>query len=281
MYENEFKRMKKGEHHVEVLCPLDERILKYIEQFRNEHPNTSTEWFNHRFNEKISLNEVVELLDGIPKLEEQVTVLSEGCITYYPIGKDPIQSFRSAIVEQVPCELSERGPLFFKMDVINWMQKKAEIDRMFVFRLNSDFIEDYVQRHSLLVVKNEEISKEKFFNLLAKDILEDIISINLEEMRNMPFIIKACLKFCGFELSKDRKIYNRKDEIVLKLSYDALRIYLKNVNLPLGKQGNLSKTHKDNIEKGLNYLKTERFCLDKYNVHKMRLKKLIKQGMLN
>ena len=82
MYENEFKRMKKGEHHVEVLCPLDERILKYIEQFRNEHPNTSTEWFNHRFNEKISLNEVVELLDGIPKLEEQVTVLSEGCITY-------------------------------------------------------------------------------------------------------------------------------------------------------------------------------------------------------
>lgn len=279
MYENEFKRTKKGEHHVEVLCPLDEHTLKYIEQFRNEHPNTSTEWFNHRFNEKISLNEIVGLLDGIPKLEERVTVLSEGCITYYPIGKDPIQSFKSAIVEQVPCELSERGPLFFKMDVINWMQKKAETDRMFIYRLNSDFVEDYVQRHSLLVIKNEEISKENFFKFLAKDILEDISSKNLKEMQNMPFIIRGCLSFCGFELSKNKSIYNEKGKVIPGLSRDTLRGYLKEMNVPPGKQGNLSRTHKANIEKWLGWLKKERFCLKKYNLHKMRLKKLTKQGI--
>lgn len=281
MYENEFKRMKKGEHHVEVLCPLDERTLKYIEQFRNEHPNTSTEWFNHRFNEKISLNEVVELLDGIPKLEEQVTVLSEGCITYYPIGKDPIQSFRSAIVEQVPCELSERGPLFFKMDVINWVQKKAEIDRMFVFRLNSDFIEDYVQRHSLLVIKNEEISKGDFFKLLAKDILEDITSKNLEEMRNMPFIIRGCLSFCGFELNKNKSTYDKNGRLIPRLSRDTLRGYLEEMNIPLKKQGNFSQICKKNIERWLDWLKKECFCLKKYNIHKMRLKKLTEQGVFS
>lgn len=50
MYGDEFKRRKEGEQHVELLCPLNEYKLKYIKQFRKEHPNTSTEWFNHRFN---------------------------------------------------------------------------------------------------------------------------------------------------------------------------------------------------------------------------------------
>ena len=278
---DEFKRRKEGEQHVELLCPLNEYKLKYIEQFRKEHPNTSTEWFNHRFNEKISLDEVVELLDGIPNLEEHVTVLSEGCITYYPIGKDPIQSFRNAILEQVPCESSEKGPLFLKKDVIEWIQKKAATDHMFIFRLNSDFVEDYMQLHSTKTSENEKVSKEDFFKLLAKEILEDIASINLEEMRNMPFIIRACLSFCGFELSKDRKIYDTKGKIVFGLSYDVLRIYLKDMNLSSGKQGNLSRVHKDNIEKWLNWLKKEHFYSEKYNIHKIRLEKLIKQGIFN
>ena len=75
MHGDEFKRRKEGEQHVELLCPLNKYKLNYIERFRKEHPNTSTEWFNHRFNEKISLDEVVELLDGIPNLEEHVIVL--------------------------------------------------------------------------------------------------------------------------------------------------------------------------------------------------------------
>ena len=106
---NEFKRIKDGEQHVDLLSSLNKEKLKEIEQFRNEHPNTSTEWFNHRFNEKISLNEVVELLDGIPDLSEHVTVLDEGDITYHTIGKDLIQCFKNAIVEQVSCEASEQG----------------------------------------------------------------------------------------------------------------------------------------------------------------------------
>ena len=281
MYENEFKRMKKGEHHVEVLCPLDERILKYIEQFRNEHPNTSTEWFNHRFNEKISLDEIVELLDGIPNLEEHVTVLDEGCIVYYPIGKDPIQSFRNAILEQVPCESSEKGPLFLKKDVIEWMQKKAATDQMFIFRLNSDFVEDYMQLHSTKTSENERVSKEDFFKLLAKEILEDIASINLEEMRNMPFVIRSCLIFCGFELNKNKNTYDKNGRLIPGLSRDTLRGYLKDLNIPAVKQGNLPKTYKANVEKWLVWLKKERFDSDKYRIHKSRLEKLIKQGVFN
>ena len=246
MHGDEFKRRKEGEQHVELLCPLNEYKLKYIEQFRKEHPNTSTEWFNHRFNEKISLDEVVELLDGIPNLEEHVTVLSEGCITYYPIGKDPIQSFRNAILEQVPCELSEKGPLFLKKDVIEWMQKKVATDQMFIFRLNSDFIEDYTQLHSTHETEDESITKEAFFKLLAADILKDINEIKLYEMLNMPFIIRSCLSFCGFELSKNKNTYDKKGRLIPGLSRDTLRGYLKDMNIPLVKQGNLSQTYKAN-----------------------------------
>ena len=163
MSRDEFKRMVKGENYVELLCSLSEIKLNYIEQFREEHPNKSTEWFNHRFNEKISLDEVVELLDGIPDLSEHVTVLDEGNIIYYPIGKDLIQCFRNAIVDQVPCEMSEKGPLFLKKDVIEWMQMKAASDRLFIYRLNSDFVEDYMQLHATHATKDENITKEDFF----------------------------------------------------------------------------------------------------------------------
>ncbi len=278
---DEFNRRKEGEQHVELLCPLNEYKLKYIEQFRKEHPNTSTEWFNHRFNEKISLDEIVELLDGIPNLEEHVTVLSEGCITYYPIGKDPIQSFRNAILEQVPCESSEKGPLFLKKDVIEWMQKKATTDQIFIFRLNSDFVEDYMQLHSTKILENEKISKEDFFKLLAKEILEDIAFINLEEMWNMPFVIRGCLNFCGFELNKNKNTYDKDGRLIPRLSRDTLRGYLKDLNIPAVKQGNLSQTYKANVEKWLVWLKKERFNSDKYRIHKSRLEKLIKQGVFN
>ena len=99
----------------------------------------------------------------------------------------------------------------------------------------SDFVEDYMQLHSTKILENEKISKEDFFKLLAKEILEDIASINLDEIRNMPFVIRGCLSFCGFELSKDRKIYDTKGKIVFGLSYDVLRIYLKDMNLSSGK----------------------------------------------
>lgn len=281
MQGDEFKRRKEREQHVELLCPLNEYKLNYIERFRKEHPNTSTEWFNHRFNEKISLDEVVELLDGIPNLEEHVTVLDEGCIVYYPIGKDPIQSFRNAILEQVPCESSEKGPLFLKKDVIEWMQKKAATDRMFIFGLNSDFVEDYMQLHSTHPTKDESITKEAFFKLLAADILKDINEIELCEMRNMPFVIRGCLSFCGFELNKNKNTYDKNGRLIPGLSRDTLRVYLKDLNIPAVKQGNLSQTYKANVEKWLAWLKKERFDSGEYRIHKSRLEQLIKQGVFN
>lgn len=281
MQGDEFKRIKDGEQYVELLCPLNEHKLKYIEQFRKEHPNTSTEWFNYRFNEKISLDEIVELLDGIPDLKEHLTVLDAGRIVYYPIGKDPIQSFRNAILEQVPCEASKKGPLFLKKDVIEWMKKKAATDQMFIYRLNSDFVEDYMQLHSAKISENEKVSKEDFFKLLAKDILEDIASINLEEMRNMPFVIRGCLSFCGFELNKNKNTYDKNGRLIPGLSRDTLRGYLEDLHISAVKQGNLSQTYKANVEKWLVWLKKERFDSDKYRIHKSRLEKLIKQGVFN
>ena len=263
------------------IVPFTEEDKKEAEAFRKLFPNKSKKWFNKRFNETILLDEVVELLDGVSNPVRTSIILSEKVIVDYALAKDPIELFKNALLEQVPCKLSEKGPLFLKKDVINWMKKKAETDRMFIFRLNSDFVKDYMQLHSVQIIKDESISKEDFFKQLAKDILEDIMTINIEEMRNLPFIIRGCLNFCGFKLSKDRKIYSRKDKIVSGLSYDVLRIYLKDMNLSSGKQGNLSKAHKDNIEKWLNWLKTECFCLEKYNIHKMRLEKLIKQSIFN
>ena len=72
-----------------------------------------------------------------------------------------------------------------------------------------------------------------------------------------------------------------KGKIVFGLSYDVLRVYLKDMNLSSGKQGNLSGVHKYNMKKWLNWLETERFCAEKYNIHKMKSEKLIKQGIFN
>lgn len=48
------KRRKEGEIYVETVCHLSEQQKERVEQFRKEHPHTSTAWFDHRFNEKIS-----------------------------------------------------------------------------------------------------------------------------------------------------------------------------------------------------------------------------------
>ena len=210
-YEKEFKRIENGKNHVEVVCPLNEHKRDYIEQFRKEHPNTSTEWFNHRFNEKISLDEIVELLDGIPRLEEHLTVLSAGYITYYPIAKDPIQSFKNAILEQVPNELSANGALFLKRDVIDWMEKKTKTDPMFIFRLNSDFVDDYIQLHSAHVTENKDISKEDFFKSLANDILKYIESI-LKKCETCPLLFGVVLVFADLNQTKIEKYIMLKEK---------------------------------------------------------------------
>ena len=278
-YEKELNRMKKGAHHVEALMPLNEDMKNDIEQFRKNNLNTSTEWFDHRFNEKISLDEIVELLEGMPKLNEQVTVLSEGSITYYPIGKDLIKSFRNAILEQVPYSLSENGAMFLKKDVIDWMEKTANTNPMFIFRLNSNFVDDYKKLHPEFV-KDEEVGKEDFFKLLAKDILEEIKTAKTEEIATLSFIVRACIDFCGFKLGKNRKVYRNPKIPIKKLSNDTLRIYLKDMKLPMGKIGRTNTQERKNIESGLNLLK-KRYTLDKYNIHKIRLNKLIKQGVFD
>lgn len=262
------------------IVPFTEEDKKEAEAFRKLFPNKSKDWFNKRFNETILLDEVVELLDGVSNPVRTSIILSEKVIVDYALAKDPIELFKNAIVEQVSCKLSEKGPLFLKKDVIEWMKKKAETDRMFIFRLNSDFVNDYIQLHSQ-IIKDESISKEDFFKQLAKDILEDIKAINIEEMRNMPFVIRACLSFCGFELNKNKNTYDKNGRLISGLSRDTLRGYFSDMNIPAVKQGNLSKVRKDNIEKWLDWLKKERFCLEKYNIHKSRLKKLIKEGVFN
>ena len=97
----------------------------------------------------------------------------------------------------------------------------------------------------------------------------------------MPFIIRSCLSFCGFELNKNKNAYDKNGKLINGLSRDTLRGYLKCMNVPSVKQGNLSKTYKMNIEKWLDWLKKERFDSDKYKIHKARLNKLIKDGAFN
>lgn len=76
---------------------------------------------------------------------------------------------------------------------------------------------------------------------------------------DMAFTIRACIAFCGFELNKNRKIYNKTGKIVPKLSYDTLRLYLRPIKLPAGKLRNRSRTEQEIMEKWLNWLKQ---CFD-------------------
>lgn len=124
--------------------------------------NTSTKWLNCRYCEKISLDQIVELLEGIPELEETVTTLIAESITSHPIKNDLIQSFKNAVLEHVPSRgLSLEGePVFKKVDVINWMQKQAIQNEMFIFRLNSDFVEDCKELHPNLKWFKTKIKKE-------------------------------------------------------------------------------------------------------------------------
>lgn len=163
-YIEALKRRKKGERHVEIISSLPENKKDFVEQFRKEHPNTSTEWFDRRFNEKMSLDEIIDLLDGISVLKENITVLSAGTVTLYPIAKDCIKSFRNAILEQVSHEKSDRGELFFTGDVIRWMEEKRRTDSEFIYRLNSDFVDDYKRRHLNFATENELLKKMNFFN---------------------------------------------------------------------------------------------------------------------
>ena len=59
----------------------------------------------------------------------------------------------------MPCELSEKKGVVFKKNVINRMQNKAATNQMFIFKLNSDFVEDYMQLHSTKISENEKVSK--------------------------------------------------------------------------------------------------------------------------
>lgn len=100
------------------------------------------------------------------------------------------------------------------------MEEKAKTDLDFIFGLNSDFVNDYKERNPEIVIENESLKKAEFFQLLAKEILKEIKTLNIIEIADMPFTIRACLAFCDFELNKNRNIYNKAGKKVPRLSYD-------------------------------------------------------------
>ena len=133
-------------------------------------------------------------------------------------------------------------------------------------------ITDHTEHNVKLLQKENSSEKKDFFQQLAKDIIEEIKLLQFQEMINVPFIVRSCIVFCGFELS-GKEIYDRNGQTVNDFSYDSLTVYVKELVISPGKLGRLSMNADHKREQVMDLLKT-RFVESKYDIHRENLKRL-------
>lgn len=176
-------------------------------------------------------------------------------------------------------------PIVFSDEFIEHQKSRNSVLYSFLNNVKKRFIKDSVANsqqesaitnnteHNVKLLQKESSSEKKdFFQQLAKDIIEEIKLLQFQEMINVPFVVRSCIVFCGFELS-GKEIYDQNGQTVNDFSYDSLTIYVKELGISPGKLGRLSMNADYKREQVMDLLKT-RFVESKYDIHRENLKKL-------